>query len=134
MEYLRRVNEMMLEMPLIVFLIFLSIVPHELAHVLVFKYYGVDTHLKIDRVVCGRMKSFAICVIPNDESLIDNLSRKNIGIVAASGGIASTIFSIVCYLLLGPFLTTPGNIFLMLFIGYNVLYTIWETRLNLNLN
>lgn len=125
---------MLLEALLIIGIVFLSIVPHELAHILMFKYYGVDTHLEFNRVTCGRMRLSGIGVIPNDDSSIDNLSRKDIGIVAASGGITSTMFAIACYLLLSSFLTIVGNMFLIFFIGYNLFYTVWETRLNLNLN
>jgi len=125
---------MILEALLIMSIIFLSFVPHELAHILMFKYYGVSSHLKLSRSAYGRMGVLSIGVIPNDESSLDNLNRKDIGIIAASGGVAGTIFVIVCYLLLSSLLTIVGNMFLIFVIGYNLLYTVWETKFNLNLN
>ena len=41
--------EVVLECFFVGVIVFASIIPHELAHILTLKYYGVDVHLKFER-------------------------------------------------------------------------------------
>lgn len=125
---------LILEMFVIIGILFLSIIPHELAHILVLRCYGVPTHLEVKCDADNRLGSYSLSVVANDESTTDKLTRKNIGIVAASGGIAGTIFFIICFLALSPVLTFGGKFFLLFFMGHSIFYTIQETKHNLNLN
>jgi len=118
--------EILIEALLAVGLIYLSIVPHEIMHKLVMKYYGIDTHFEF--------KTDVISVVPNDEESLEGLTRKSVLCIASSGGLASVVTMLLYCLMAMIFLTFPSVVIFSVFLVYYAWYTIWETKLNLNLN
>jgi hypothetical protein len=119
-----------IELALLIILWFMHLPIHEASHILVFSHYGIETHLKLERGVYHRMRSFAILVVPNDDDI--SIDNKAMRFIAMSGGLVSTLFFILCYFVFNSILTIYGNASIMMYILYSIVYTIYETKINWN--
>ena len=134
-EKSRKMLDIGIQLTILVGVTLLSVVPHEYAHKLVLKLYGVDSHFEaIDRdgeKARNFLFVYAILVEPNDNSAMDNFSKGQMFNVAVVGGIASAIFTLMCAILLWPIIGIAAQVVLLAYIVYDLFYAAWEVRNNL---
>jgi len=110
---------------------------HEFGHILVFRMYGIKTHLVLEnKKSFGRLGvGTVIRVVPNDETTMIDFPVKNVLIVAASGGLFGLIFLIIYGSIFLPMMVYFGKICYVIYVCfYGILYTIYEIWDNWQLN
>lgn len=122
-----------IEMVIIVTITILSVFPHEAGHILAFKLFGVDTYIDWKAIESfGRFRLWCVCVIPHDEDYAPKNKMETV-IISFAGAFTGLLFIFGSFLLLSLLhvLTIAGIACLVLLSVSNLLYGLWEVRINL---